>query len=193
MFYGVILAGGGSTRMGADKRFLELHGQSLIKRTEALLEEAGAEFVLVSGNVPGMNCIPDTHDNTGPPGAVLSVLEHVREHYGLDGATLLFLPVDMPLLSTSTIRHLAEAAVNATGCHFDNEVFPCAMKATPDLYTHLKDLFTEGTELGGKRSMCGIMTYLNGKSVPLNGVAELEFLNVNTPEDWQKLQGSQQL
>jgi molybdopterin-guanine dinucleotide biosynthesis protein A len=188
MFYGVILAGGASSRMGEDKRFLQLNGQTLLERTESLLDAAGAEFVLLSGLVEGRLSIPDSHAGFGPPGAVLSVLEHVREHYGLDGATLLFLPVDMPLLSKATLAHLLEASVNAAGCHFDGEIFPCAMKATPDLYTYLKDLFNDGSEQSGKRSMRGILTWLQSKAVPRDGVADAEFRNVNTPEEWTAVQ-----
>lgn len=187
MFYGVILAGGASSRMGRDKRFLELCGQTLLARTEALLETAGAEFVLLSGRVEGRVHIPDSHAASGPPGAVLSVLEHVRVRYGLDGTTLLFLPVDMPMLSEATLHMLLEASGNAAGCHFENEVFPCAMKATPDLYTYLRELFSDGSERGGKRSMRGVLTWLNSKVLPSETVAELEFLNVNTPEDWQQV------
>jgi molybdopterin-guanine dinucleotide biosynthesis protein A len=124
---------------------------------------------------------------------VLSVLDHVREHYGLDGVDLLFVPVDMPLLSEATLKHLLKSSVNAAACHFENEVFPCTMQATPDLYTHLKDLFNDGTESGGKRSMRGILTWLQAKVVPLAGIADLEFLNVNTPKDWQRIQHVQQL
>ncbi|MDR0780744.1 MAG: molybdenum cofactor guanylyltransferase [Pseudomonadales bacterium] len=187
MFYGVILAGGASTRMGEDKRYLRLHGQTLLERTEALLEAAGAEFVLLSGTVEGRLCIPDTRADLGPPGAVLSVIEHVREHYGLDGVNLLFVPVDMPLLSAASLKHLLDASVNATACHFDNQVFPCTMKATPDLYTYLKSLCSAGATGGGKRSMRGILTWLQSKVVPTAGIAELEFLNVNTPEEWQQV------
>jgi len=187
VFYGVILAGGASSRMGRDKRFLELCGQTLLARTEALLEKAGAEFVLLSGRVEGRVCIPDSHAGNGPPGAVLSVLEHVRVRYGLDGATLVFVPVDMPMLSEATLRLLLDASNNAAGCHFENEVFPCAMKATPDLYTYLRELFTDGSERGGKRSMRGILTWLDSKVLPREAVAELEFLNVNTPKDWEQV------
>ncbi|MDR2213834.1 MAG: molybdenum cofactor guanylyltransferase [Pseudomonadales bacterium] len=194
MFYGVILAGGASSRMGEDKRLLSLHGQTLLERAEALLEAAGAEFVLFSGaQVEGRACIADTHAGNGPPGAVLSVLEHVREHYGLDSVNLLFVPVDMPLLSEATLKLLLDASVNAAACHFENQVFPCTMKATPDLYMYLKELFTEGSELGGKRSMRGILTWLQSKVAPTEEIAELEFLNVNTPEDWRRLLQVQRL
>lgn len=185
MFYGVILAGGASSRMGEDKRFLRLNGQTLLERTESLLEAAGAEFVLLSGKVPDRLSIADSHAGNGPPGAVLSVLEHVRDHYGLDGVNLLFVPVDMPLLSVDTLKRLLESSVNAAGCHFEGEIFPCTMKATPDLYTYLKDLYNDGTEQSGKRSMRGILTWLQSKAIPRDGVGELEFHNVNTPADWQ--------
>ena len=187
MFYAAVLAGGKSSRMGQDKSRLMLGGQTLLERAVTLLQDAGAELVLIGGAQGGRNAVPDLLPHCGPPGGLYSLLDHIRQHYGLDGSPLLLIPVDMPLLSVATLQRLLAASVNASCCHFEDEVFPCVIKATPDLYTHLRDLFNDGTELGGSRSMTGVFSYLGAKVVAVDGIAPDEFRNTNTPEDWQRV------
>lgn len=184
MFYAAVLAGGKSSRMGQDKSQLVLGGQTLLERAVALLQDTGAELVLIGGGA-GANAVPDLLPHCGPPGGLYSLLDHIRLHYGLDGSPLLLIPVDMPLLTVQTLQRLLAASINAPGCHFEDEVFPCVVKATPDLYTHLRDLFNDGTELGGSRSMQGVFSYLGSKVVDVDGVSPDEFRNTNTPDDWQ--------
>ena len=184
MFYAAVLAGGKSSRMGQDKAQLAFGGQTLLERAVALLQDAGAELVLIGGG-KGADTVPDLLPYCGPPGGLYSLLDYIRLHYGLDGSPLLLIPVDMPLLTVPTLQRLLAASVNAPGCHFEDEVFPCVVKATPDLYTHLRDLFNDGTELGGSRSMHGVFSYLGAKVVGVEGISPDEFRNTNTPEDWQ--------
>lgn len=192
MFYAAVLAGGKSSRMGQDKSQLILGGQTLLERATELLQEAGAELVMVGGGGKHPNSVPDLLPHCGPPGGLYSLLDHIRQNYGLDGSPLLLIPVDMPLLSVATLQKLLEASVNASCSHFENEVFPCVIKATPDLYTHLRDLFNEGTQIGGSRSMTGVFSYLGAKVVELDGVPPNEFHNTNTPADWRQVQKIQE-
>ncbi len=189
MFYAAVLAGGKSSRMGQDKSRLVLGGLTLLERSVALLQKAGAELVLIGcGNKSSdkdSHSVPDLLPHCGPPGGVYSLLDHIKHNYGLDGSPLLLIPVDMPLLTVPTLQKLLVASVNASCCHFEDEVFPCVIKATPDLYTHLRDLFTDGTELGGRRSMTGVFSYLGAKVVAVDGITPDEFRNTNTPADWQ--------
>jgi molybdopterin-guanine dinucleotide biosynthesis protein A len=184
MYYAAVLAGGLSSRMGQDKSSLVLHGQTLLERSIRLLKSAGAEVVLISGKAEGYRSVPDLLPRCGPPGGLYSILDHIRATYGLDGSPVLLIPVDMPLLSVATLQNLLDCSANATCCHYDGEVFPCVLKATPDLYCHLRDLFAEGTELGGRRSMKAIMNFVGAKVVPIDTQMTAEFRNVNTPEDW---------
>jgi molybdopterin-guanine dinucleotide biosynthesis protein A len=187
MFYAAVLAGGKSSRMGQDKARLVLDGHTLLERAVTLLQEAGAELVLVGGGGKGSNSVPDLLPHCGPPGGLYSLLDHIRLHYGLDSSPLLLVPVDMPLLTVATLQRLLAASMNAPCCHFEDEVFPCVIKATPDLYTHLRDLFNDGTELGGSRSMTGVFSYLGAKVVSVDGISPDEFRNTNTPDDWQRV------
>ena len=198
MLYGVVLAGGRSIRMQQDKRSMSLGGCTLLERAVELLRSVGADPVMISGmslsdseglnSASGDEYFPDLLPHCGPPGGVYSALHFVRQHYGLDSSDMLFIPVDMPLLTPATLETLIAASVNASGCHYANEVFPCILRATNDLYTNLHDLFAEGTELGGKRSMKALMNYVNSKAVDSSGVASEEFMNVNTPQEWEQLQ-----
>lgn len=188
MLYGVILAGGRSSRMGEDKAALELDGIALLERTALLLKDAGADVVLTSGRPQLTDGFPDLFPNCGPPGAVLSTLHWMRQHHGLDGSLLLFLPVDMPLLETSTVLELVEAGREVAGCHYERQVFPCTMKATEQLYGHLQQEFRQGQEPGGRRSMKAILTWLDARSLPVDAAREPQFLNANTPEDWAQVQ-----
>jgi molybdopterin-guanine dinucleotide biosynthesis protein A len=184
MFYAAVLAGGKSSRMGEDKSRLMFDGQSLLERAVELLWSSGAELVLVGGGKE-RDGVPDLLPHCGPPGGLYSLLDHIKHNYGLDGSPLLVIPVDMPLLTSATLQTLLAASSNASCCHFENEVFPCIVKATPDLYTHLRDLFNEGTEVGGSRSMTGLFSYLGAKVVAPDGIAPEDFMNTNTPDDWR--------
>jgi len=152
-----------------------------------LRARAGRELVLISGKVQGRHSVPDLLPHCGPPGGLYSVLDYIRQHFGLDGSPVLLIPVDMPMLTTATLEQLLDSSKNATCCHFEGEVFPCVVKATPDLYMHLRDLFTEGTELGGRRSMKGLFSYLGAKVIQPERSATDEFRTVNTPQEWQAL------
>lgn len=188
LLYGVILAGGRSLRMGEDKAGLQLDGVPLLERTSSLLKDVGAEVVLVSGRPHLNGGFADLFPNCGPPGAVLSTLHWLRQHHGLDGSLLLFLPVDMPLLEKSTLLELLAASRSVPGCHYEGQVFPCVMKATEQLYAHLQEEFQSGQEPGGRRSMKAILGWLDARRLPVAAAHEAQFLNANTPEDWAQVQ-----
>lgn len=195
MIHGVVLAGGLSSRMGEDKRRLVLQGQTLLARAVTLLQDAGAGRVLISGAddlatlVLGQACVgvPDLFPHSGPPGGLYSVLAYLQGRATLDAAPLLLIPVDMPLLTAPTLRHLLSAAQAAQCCHYEGEVFPCVVRATPALHAHLRELFAAGAEPGGKRSMKAILKFAGAKTIAIAPAHAAEFRNVNTPEDWQAI------
>ncbi|MES2624408.1 MAG: molybdenum cofactor guanylyltransferase [Pseudomonadota bacterium] len=187
MLYATVLAGGKSLRMGQNKAQLSLEGGTLLDRAVELLKSAGAEPILISGQVDGYKTIPDLLPNSGPLGGLYSTLDYIRNSYGLDGSELVLIPVDMPMLKVESIQKLLEAATNATCCHYEGEVFPCVFKTTTELYCHLRDLFAEGTELGGRRSMNAILNYFGAKIIHSTPEQAGEFRNANTPEDWKDI------
>lgn len=113
---GVVLAGGRSSRMGQDKALLPWRGRPLVAHMQALLRDAGALDVVISGDRPGYAGIADAQPDLGPLGGLASVIDHVA-----DATTLVVVPVDMPLLSghcwSDCWRHHRSAApLSKTRC-----------------------------------------------------------------------------
>ena len=185
-FIGVVLAGGKSSRMGQDKRFLELDGCTLLQRTVNLLHSAGAEEILISGDY-GSGAIPDLLPGLGPPGALHAVLSHLQQRQQLDSQLLLLLPVDMPLLNASTLGLLLAQASSARAVRFQDEVFPCVIRASSELLAHLQTLLKPGAVAGGQRSMKAILAMQQAKALAVLPSQRQQLLNVNTPAEWQAL------
>lgn len=187
-FTGVLLAGGKSSRMGQDKRLLALAGETLLQRSIGLLQRAGADAVLISGECAGYVTVADVVADAGPPGALYSVLASLDRQQELDGRALLLIPVDMPLLQPATLRRLLQVEDSARCVHYEGEVFPCLIRATPSLLAHLRSLFAVSTTRGGVRSMKALFAELQAVVLPVDSAWRSEFANVNTPSEWQALQ-----
>ncbi len=94
-FSAVILAGGKSSRMGRDKAFLELDGQTLLVRQIKLARDAGATEVFISGrpdtDYPAMGCrvLSDHFREAGPLAGIERALQ------AMNTPLLLVLAVDL--------------------------------------------------------------------------------------------------
>ena len=186
MLYCVVLAGGRSSRMGRDKAGLELDGETLLQHSLRLLQDSGAGQIFISGRVEGHDWIPDLYPGSGPPGGVLSTLDWIRKNSGLDDSLLLVIPVDMPLLTVDVLRKLTEGCGDAAAARFPNEVFPCVFRTSEALYRHLRELFEESTEPGGKRSMKALFDFTQAKQIDRLGLPDGVFMNINYPEEWEE-------
>jgi molybdopterin-guanine dinucleotide biosynthesis protein A len=114
-FSAVILAGGKSSRMGRDKAWLKVDGQTLLARQIALVRKFGASEVFVSGRANqdysafGCPVLLDKYTVAGP----LAGIER-----GLDAARsplLIALAVDLPEMRVSYLRQLALQCSPASG------------------------------------------------------------------------------
>src|SRR5690606_19254867 len=103
---GVVLAGGRSSRMGRDKAFLVIEGQTLISRQVALLRAADCDDVLISGRagvnyaVTGARVVYDSGEGLGPLSGIVaafSAMKHDR---------LVVLAVDLPAMTTALLQRL---------------------------------------------------------------------------------------
>lgn len=114
-FSAVILAGGKSSRMGCDKAFLEVNGQSLLARQIDAVKAAGAGKVLIAGRAGAdysrFDCrvLEDRFRDAGPLAGIESAL----------GATtsplLLVRAVDMPRINPVLVQGLVEQCEGETG------------------------------------------------------------------------------
>ncbi len=179
---GVILAGGRSSRMGCDKSQLRWHGRTLLEHMRALLLEAGAARVVVSGSADGggeatHDMVLDRGSRRGPVGGLASVAaSHV------DGV-LLVVPVDMPMLTPALLSALADA--DGARCSvFASFVLPMRLLLDAESRDTLAEL-EAGT--GKECSLQNLQARMGGTlRLPVAGDAGA-FINCNTPDQWRLL------
>ena len=106
-FSAVILAGGNSSRMGRDKAWLEVGGQTLLARQLQLARQLGAAEIFISGRADtdysrfGCPVLRDTFAQAGPLAGVERALAAATT------PMLLVLAVDLPDMNVDFLRRLA--------------------------------------------------------------------------------------
>lgn len=106
-FSAVILAGGKSSRMGRDKAFLEIGGQTLLARQIQLVREVGAAEVFISGRADtdysmfDGRVLLDELPDAGPLAGIARALAAMKS------PLLLVLAVDLPEVTAPLLRRLA--------------------------------------------------------------------------------------
>lgn len=151
--------------MGQDKAALPFRGRPLLDHMIGLLQSSGCEDVFVSGSRAGYKCIPDSTPHQGPAAAMRHVLKELVSHQGV-----LFVPVDMPLLTESLLRQLLR---QQKGAFFEGWPLPAyiANPCPPSSAVAVHKFLAE----------IGI------SPVPRPDDAEEAFINLNTPTEWKKV------
>jgi molybdopterin-guanine dinucleotide biosynthesis protein A len=102
-----ILAGGKSSRMGQDKAFLELEGETLLARAMALATTAASEVRLVGDAqklLPFGRVVEDVFPERGPLGGIHAALANSAADLNL------VLAVDLPFVEPRFLAYLLSAA-----------------------------------------------------------------------------------
>jgi len=168
---GVVLAGGGSRRMGRDKALLEWRGRPLLDQVRTRLWAAGCQAVVTSRAAPG--CIADVYPDRGPLGGIHAVLRS-RPSVGY-----LVVPVDMPLLPIALLRGLIDSGRVHGHCYYRRSFLPCYLSGHPTLPGRLAQRLSRGDLALG-----GFLRALHARA--LDGGDDAAFLNTNTPEAWRR-------
>ena len=114
-FSAVILAGGQSTRMGRDKAFLKLGGQTLLGRQIDAFAAAGADDILISGrrdadySAFGHRVLYDQFSNAGPLAGIHTAMKNSNR------PLMFVLAVDMPEMNAMFLRSLLLASAGEKG------------------------------------------------------------------------------
>ncbi len=116
--YGLILAGGRSTRMGQDKATVSYKGQSLLDHARALMTELNVDAVIVLGRPDEPDGIADDIAHEGPAVSLYRWLLKADLP-----ARIIVTPVDMPLLQADMVNELLKAE---PGGYFDDLYLPLA-------------------------------------------------------------------
>ncbi len=138
---GFVLAGGRSRRMGQDKGRLLWEGVALVRHQWQRLEGLVPPAVVLGGDYGdlGLPCVADEYPGEGPLGGILTAL-------GQSPAALI-LAVDMPRVSTASLRALfeTEGADAVVPRHGDGRIQPLAALYRATALPKLRAVFAGGT------------------------------------------------
>lgn len=172
----VLLAGGRSSRMGTDKALLPWGDGTLLAHMHDLLHAAGAQEIVVSGDRPDLQGVPDVRADTGPMGALAQLAPRLG-----DGAWIVA-PVDMPLLTADLLRALVSGDAACT-C-VEDHALPMGLRLDADVRAIVADV---GGRQGRERSLRALQQGLHASYLPASPWRNA-LRNCNTPAEWAALQ-----
>ena len=187
----VVLAGGRSRRLGRDKAFLMLDGQPLVVRTVDRLAALSDDLVVVTNEaarfeplVLPVRLVPDERPGEGALMGIYSGLRAARYPHALVVAC------DMPLLSLPLLRYMLPLANGS------DVVIPRVAGLLEPLHAIYGKacLPAMGRLLDqGQRQIIAFFGQVRVRYVEEDEIARcdphhLSFVNVNTPEDWERVQ-----
>lgn len=168
-FSAIVLAGGRSARMGADKATLPWSCGSAVERVWNLAMEAGASEVVVAGGDYGLRFVIDAVAHGGPVGGLLAGVAALPF-----AEQFLILAVDAPTLLVDDIRQLLDAG--PPGAAFASQPLPMVVSRDAIPYDLRPDSsLRQFVERAGLREI----VQPRDASVRLRGA--------NTPTEWRAL------
>lgn len=186
---GVILAGGSSSRMGRNKALLEVDGTPIITRIYRTLAGLFHDVIVVTNSPPDYDflpCrkVPDLYPGCGSIAGLHSALVHSRSTYTFVTAC------DMPFLDPDLIRLLCETQKDGY-----DAVTPYSnggQEPLHALYSSACRVYFENAIRQGERKILNVLGRMKVRQVSYDelrsaGVKESSFVNVNTPEEYEKI------
>jgi molybdenum cofactor guanylyltransferase len=194
----IILAGGKSSRMGQDKMWMMLDGQSLIERVVSRLLPLAAEVLLSGGDagryesllrsipVPG-RVVPDQYPGCGPLAGMQAGLSAAQ------GDVALVVAADMPFVNIALLQHMIRLAQGYDGVvpHVvDPRKRVGALEPLHAVYRRTCLPAIERHLAANDRQAFCFFDEVRIRALPLEEIKVLDpdllsFFNVNTPQDWQ--------
>ncbi len=179
-----ILAGGKSSRMGTDKALLTFDGENFIKKLCNELEDF-EEKVIARGNRSDIkdifwSIIPDRYPERGPIGGLHAVLSVCKSD------AMFCVSCDMPLLQRSLVKDL---------CGYMSEDIDAIIAVTADGRKHplcgvyQKSILPvlEEQILADNNRMMMVLNKIRVKYITLDFKDSQQLKNINTPEDYQRI------
>jgi len=183
---GVILAGGKSSRFGADKSQMEFSGRRVVDRLlEVLRQFPFQSLAIILGRISPLSwpreilLLPDDQEGLGPIGGITTALKH------LPGG-ILVVACDMPLISAPLVAWLLS--------RYDpraDAVIPRHSQGIEPLFGIYEKGFLPALQEAIRRGQYGLRflaeeAKVSLVDVPENFSVEREFVNINTPEDYER-------
>lgn len=181
---GIVLNGGGSTRMGRDKSQLIVGGKCSVDRVSAVLSEV-TSIVVINQNEdhPDYQTIPDMHNDVGPLAGLYAVMKAKKEPWYLLSAC------DTPFVTVEVYSHIStymEEGTDAIIPVYEDRIHPLSgayhRRILPKLEKYLED---------GGRSVRGLFREISTKKVDYypdidEDLLSQHFFNMNRPKDYEK-------
>ena len=186
----IVLAGGQSRRLGQDKSLLLVEGRPLLARTVDRLAALSDDLVVVTNALERYEdlalparLVPDEQPGLGALMGVYSGLKEVRHSHALAVAC------DMPFLNLPLLRYMASLAGE----------YDVVIPRLDDLLEPLHAIYgrsclpaMEERLAQGRRRIVGFygavrVRYVDRPEIERFDPEHLSFLNVNTPDDWERV------
>lgn len=181
---GFLLAGGKSSRMGADKAFLDFRSETLLDRALGVLKTACGSVTIVGDPAKFASAGPviaDVFPGCGPLAGIHAALVHSRAEWNA------ILAVDMPFVSAELFSFLLAAAedsdaiitVPRTRTGFQPL---CAVYRRDFASTAERVLRAGSYKIDAAFAGVRLRT-IEEPELAASGFSEKNFLNINTPKD----------
>lgn len=204
---GYILAGGASSRMGTDKAALRLGGRSFVERAADALRAVARDVFVVSSRHEasrwGLPIVADLFENVGAMGGLHAALEHSNRrrgagaHEGGDAddeeeeRRIAVVSCDLPFVTGELMRRLVSYCAGGVEAvapvQQDGRVQPlCAVYESAPCAAAVGELLR-----AGERRPRELLARVRTRRVEFAELSDLEgarlfFLNVNTPEEYER-------
>jgi len=184
---GIVLAGGKSSRMGADKGLMDFHGRKLIEYPLSLLRLYTEALIISANNTDygqfGVQVIPDKVSESGPLSGVAEALKYSSTEWNI------VLPCDMPFINQDLIDILLKSTVGFLGA------VPVHSKYLEPLCAVYHKGMLPVFEDALSRNELSLHAIIRTAGLYLVSVDDLlrvhpfMFSNFNSPEDMKAIQG----
>ena len=186
---GVILAGGLSSRYGKDKAFLMINGTPLIERTAEKMKKIFQEVILISNEKKrlsylGLPVFQDIKKGLGPLGGIYTGLLSMSNEIGF------FIACDMPFIDEGLVRYMTDIRDNywAVVPSVSDEIEPLHAIYSKSCLGDINNLIdSEIYQVRRFYSRINVR-YVKEGEVRQFIAPEIAFLNINTPDEYVRIQ-----
>ena len=195
---GIILSGGKSTRMGENKSLMKFGNKTVIEHTLLLMQSIFTDVILITNtpeeyqflNVP---MFEDVYKYRGPLAGIHSGLLNSKSDDNF------IISCDIPLMTSKVVKYIVEFETEKpiTVCRADGFLQQLAGKYSksllPIIENSLKVEDEETRNSSQKKRKCKVHSLLDIAGAEIIDVKDLDFykegtfLNMNRPEDYQKI------